>query len=98
MRGQRNHNTQLHVRLPPSFLGMHTWMTSQLNVAFDLQATWVIDVLGLFFWHVMYGYLYNQALADDWSTGAGIKFVYCRSYAFVHPWIFITFIFLHLEE
>ena len=33
----------------------------------DSQATWVIDVLGLF---------YNQAVADVWSTGAGIKCLY----------------------
>ena len=36
--------------------------------SFDLQATWVIDVLGLLFRHVIHGCLYNQSLA---STGAG---------------------------
>ena len=33
MRGQSGHNTRLDTRLPPSFLGMDAWMTSQLNVA-----------------------------------------------------------------
>ena len=27
------HNKRPHARLPPSFLGMDAWMTSQLNVA-----------------------------------------------------------------
>ena len=40
---------------------------------FDSQATWVIDVLGLSFGHVIHGCFYNQALADVRSTGAGIK-------------------------
>ena len=42
--------------------------------SFDLQATWVIDALGLFF-----ECSYNQALADVCSTGAGIKCLYCTS-------------------
>ena len=33
MPGQPGHNTQLHSQLPPSFLGMDAFMTSQLNVA-----------------------------------------------------------------
>ena len=39
---------------------------------FDSQATWVIDVLGLFV-DVIHGYLYKEALADSRSTDAGIK-------------------------
>ena len=31
------------------FLGMDAWATLQLEVAFDSQATWVSDVLGLLF-------------------------------------------------
>ena len=31
MHGQPRHNTRLHVRLPPSLLGMNAWMTSQPN-------------------------------------------------------------------
>ena len=30
------------------------------------------------FWHVIHGVLYNQALADVRSTGAGTKCLYCR--------------------
>ena len=33
MRGQSGHNTRPDTRLPPIFLGMDAWMTSQLNVA-----------------------------------------------------------------
>ena len=33
MRMQPRNNTQPHARLPPSFLGMNVWMTSQLSVA-----------------------------------------------------------------
>ena len=37
--------------------------------SFDLQATWVINVLGLFF-EVIHGCLYNQALPDVGLSGA----------------------------
>ena len=33
MRGEPGHNTQPHTRLPPSFLDIDAWMTSQMNVA-----------------------------------------------------------------
>ena len=33
MRGQLGQNTQPDTRLPPSFLGMDAWMTSQMDVA-----------------------------------------------------------------
>ena len=45
--------------------------------SFDSQATWVIDGPGISFWHVIHRFLYNQALADVRSTGAGIKCLYC---------------------
>ena len=35
MHGLPKHNTWPHTRLPPSFLGMDVWMTSQLNVALN---------------------------------------------------------------
>ena len=35
--------------------------------------------LAYYFWNVIHGCLYNQALADIWLTGAGIKCLYCRS-------------------
>ena len=63
---------QSHNPLPPSFLGMDAWMTSQLKCSFDSHAKWIIDVLGLFLLHVIRGSLYNQTLADVRSTGAGI--------------------------
>ena len=49
MRGPPSHNTRSHAQMPPSFLGKDTWMTSQLKMALLHKATWVIDVLSLFF-------------------------------------------------
>ena len=46
---------------------------------FDLQDWWGIVVFGLFFWQVSHGCLYNHALADARSTGAGIKCLYVHS-------------------
>ena len=40
--------------------------------SFDSQATWVIDVLGFPFGHLIHNYLYNRALADVRSPGAEI--------------------------
>ena len=45
MAEQPGHNTQPHVQLPPRFQGMDD-LTNGRGV--DLQATWVIDELGLF--------------------------------------------------
>ena len=49
-----------------------------LKRSFDSLAWCVIDVFGLF-WHVMHGCFYHQALADVWSTCAGIKYLYYTS-------------------
>ena len=65
MHGQPEHNTRPHARLHPSFLPTER--------SFDLQATWINDVLGLFF-DVIHRCLYNRALPDVRSTGTGIKF------------------------
>ena len=63
MRGQPGHNTRPHTRLTPSSLDMDAWMTSQTYCSFDSQATWVIDVLGLFFDMLSMDLTtYNQAL------------------------------------
>ena len=62
------------------FLGMDAITTES---SFDLQATWVVDVLGLSFLHVICGCLYNQALADVQSSGAGTKGLYCT-----YTWLF----------
>ena len=55
------------------------WCMYDLTVErrFNSQATWAIEVLGLFFWRVIYVCLYNNALPDVRSTGAGIKCLYC---------------------
>ena len=52
----------------------HMSLASQLNIALipKLYGS-VIDVLGLFFWHVIQVCFYNQAPADVRSTGAEIK-------------------------
>ena len=47
--------------------------------SYDSLAKWVIAALGLFFYHVNDGCLYNKAMTDVRSTGAGIKCPYCRS-------------------
>ena len=47
--------------------------------SFVSQATWVIDVLGLFFLHVINGDLKSQTLADVLSNGEGNTCVYCKS-------------------
>ena len=46
--------------------------------SFDSQATWVIDVFGLFAKCVIHGCLYNQALADVRPTVVGIKCIVLR--------------------
>ena len=43
--------------------------------SFELQGTWVIDVIGLLF-DVINGCLYNQAMADVRSTGSRIEYLY----------------------
>ena len=53
--------------------------------SFDSQGRGVIDVLGLYFWHVIDGCLYSRALDDVRSTGAGIKCLYCTSCSMLQP-------------
>ena len=38
---------------------------------------WVIDGPGVFTLHIIHECLYNQALADVRSAGAGINYLYC---------------------
>ena len=45
--------------------------------SFDPQASWAVDVRGLYVHHVIHGSLYNEALEDTLTTGAGIKCLYC---------------------
>ena len=44
-------------------------LTTERN--FDSQASWVINMVGLFSFPFINGCLYNQALTDVQSTGAG---------------------------
>ena len=50
-------------------------MTSPLNVALIRNVILALDVLRLYFWHVIHGCHYNQALADVRSNGAGVTSV-----------------------
>ena len=59
--------------IAPSFLVMDD-LTGEHS--FDLQATCVIDVLGLYFDMVSMGAC-KQELADAPSTGVGINCLYC---------------------
>ena len=73
--GQTWHNERPHARLPPSYLGMDAWLTSQLTVALipSYMGHWYVWL----FWNVSYGCFYNQALTDVRSTDAGIECLYC---------------------
>ena len=53
---------------------------------FDLQATWLMGVLCLSFLNIsyIYGCLYNQALADIRSNGAGIIRLYCMGLPYIN--------------
>ena len=46
---QPGHNTRPHARLPPRFLGMYAWMTSQLNVALIRKLRGALLCLAYFF-------------------------------------------------
>ena len=77
MLGQPGHNTRPHAWSPPSFLGMNAWMTSKLNAALIRTLRGSLMCLAYFFDMVPNGVFHNQALADVWSTDAGIKCLYC---------------------
>ena len=46
---------------------------------FDSLAAWHIDVLGLFFLHLIRGCLYDQTHPDVQSTDSGNKYLYCTT-------------------
>ena len=48
MRGHPGHNTRPHARLQPILLGMDDSDYLTTERSFDSQATWVIDVIGIF--------------------------------------------------
>ena len=80
MRGQPGHDTQPHARLQPSFQGIDAWITSELNEALVCKLRVSLMSLSDIFDIPSMGVLYNQALADVRSTGAGIKCLYCINY------------------
>ena len=85
MRGEPGQGTRPHGRLRPTFLGEDAWMT--YNWTYFLFASYVGHwCRSYFFGNVIHGCLYNQAMTDIRSTGAGIKCLYCRNYqhAFVN--------------
>ena len=61
MRGKPGQNTRPHARLPPSFLGMDAWMTSQLNVVLIHKLRGSLICLAKIFRNVIHGSLYNHA-------------------------------------
>ena len=70
MPGHTGHNTRPHAQFPG--YGCMDDLTTENS--FNSQATWVIMSL---IYLLDPGCLYNQALADVRSTGAGIRCVYC---------------------
>ena len=80
MCGQPGHNTQPHARLQPSFQSIDAWITSKLNEALVCKSRVLLMSLADIFDILSMGVLYNQALANVWSTGAGIKCLYCTSF------------------
>ena len=74
----------IHDRTPDCHPVSWAWMqphspelTTERSV--DSSSTWVTDVLGISFCHIIHGCLFNQALADFRSTGAGIKCMYFKT-------------------
>ena len=78
MRGLPGHNTRLHARLPPSFLGMDAWVTSELKVALIRKIRGALMCLA-YSLHIIHGSFHNQEMADVRMTDAGIKCWYCNS-------------------
>ena len=76
MHWQSVHYARPHPPPPPIFQGMDAWMTSQLNVALIHKLCGSLMCLAYFLHvHDIHGCLYNQALADVRSTGAGVRTV-----------------------
>ena len=69
-------NTRPHGRLPPSYLVMNGWMSSQLKAALFYRLHGSSMSVAFFYQYVTHGNLYNQALADVRSNGVGIKCLY----------------------
>ena len=78
MSGLPWNSSQPHARWPHSFLGMDACVTSRLNVDLVHKLRVSLVCLAYYFWHVIHGCLYNHALVDVRSTGAGIKCLHCK--------------------
>ena len=52
-------------------------MHNRMPNGHPVSLSYVIDVLGLSFSHVIHGCLYKQALAEVRFTDVGIKYLYC---------------------
>ena len=86
MRGRTGHNIRLHVRLPPSYQGIDAWKTLQLNIALVPKLRG--SLMGFAYILSCYPWcLYNQALANVRSIGAGIKCLYCSSHNAILPYL-----------
>ena len=86
MRGQPGHNAQPHARLQPIFQGIDAWITSELNEASVCKLRVSLMSLTDIFDIPFMGVLYNQALADVRSTGAGIKCLYFILHCLYRYW------------
>ena len=78
------HNSKPNCR---RFLGMYTWMTSQLNKAFLRKLHGSFMCLAYFIWHLIHKCLYNQALADRLVQELNVYTVQvCVNWLFPESW------------
>ena len=75
---------------PVSLAWMHRWPHIWTQIWF--KATWVVDMLDLYFWHSVSGWLYNHAMADVRSIGARTKCLYCTTLHQIFPQFMLNFI------
>ena len=79
MPGQPGHKIRPRARLPPSLLDIDAWMTPQIKVALIRKLRESLMCFAYIFEMLSMGVLlYNQAVTDVRSTGAGIKCLQCK--------------------
>ena len=89
MPGQPGHNKRPHARLPPSFLGLDAWMTSQLNVALIRKLRVSLMCLAYFF-YLLSIWVFVQPLTGrrpiDWCRNlmSVLYYHYRVSIIFIH--------------
>ena len=71
MHGQRMHDTRLHTRLPPSFLGKDTWMALQVNVASIRKLCWLLMCVAYFL--TCYSWVFVQLSTDEDENWGSLK-------------------------